>query len=72
MKKMKLKKRKVWKGGPRSKRSYVMDYHRQSSEPHELRQQKKGKRGVTKVRPHYRKVGKNKSTKVKPHRRRFK
>jgi hypothetical protein len=60
---------KRWKGGPRSRRSYISDYHRQSTQPHEIRQQKKGKRGVTSVRPHYRKV-KGRHTKVKHHRRR--
>lgn len=60
-----------WRGGPRSSRSYTMDMHRQSMEPHEVRQQKKGKRGITSVRPHYRKVRKG-STKVMSHKRRFK
>jgi len=61
--------KKVWKGGPRSRRSFVMDYHRQSNEEHE--QGKKGKRGVTSVRPHYRKT-KRGSTKVQHHKRRYK
>lgn len=60
----------VWKGGPRSSRSYTTDYHRQSKQLHEKRQQKKGKHGVTKVRPHYRKT-KRGSTKVRYHKRRY-
>lgn len=67
-----MAKKKVWRGGPRSRRSYIMDYHRQSQEPHEVSQQKRGKRGITSVRPHYRSIGNGKSTKVKHHRRRFK
>jgi len=61
---------KRWKGGPRSRRSYVMDYHRQSKQKHEITQQRKGRRGVTSVRPHYRKV-RGRHTKVKSHRRRY-
>ena len=63
------RKKKVWKGGPRSSRSYTMDMHRQSKEPWE--QGKVGKRGVTSVRPHYRKKKRGGSTKVKHHRRRI-
>lgn len=66
-----MAKRKVWKGGPRSKRAYSMDYHRQSKQPWEKRRKMKGKRGVTSVTPHYRKT-KRGSTKVKHHKRRYK
>lgn len=59
-----------WRGGPKSSRSYTTDYHRQSSQSWERKQQKKGKYGVTSVRPHYRKTKKG-STKVKHHKRRF-
>ena len=65
-----MAKKKVWKGGPRSRRSYIQDFHRQSEEPWEKKQQKKGKRGVTSVRPHYRKT-KRGSTNVAPHKRRY-
>ena len=65
-----MTKRKVWKGGPRSRRGYISDYHKQSEEPHEISQQKKGKRGVTSVRPHYRKTRRG-STKVRHHKRRY-
>lgn len=62
-----MAKRKVWKGGPRSRRSFVMDYHRQSKETHEVAQQKKKKGSV---RPHYRKKKRGGSTKVHGHKRR--
>ena len=58
---MPKKRKNVWKGGPRSSRSYTMDYHRQSKE------EGPGVKGV--VRPHYRKKPKGGSTKVKYHRR---
>ncbi len=61
---------KRWKGGPKSRRAYISDYHQQSEEPWEQRQQKKGKHGVTSVKPHYRKT-KRGSTKVKHHKRRY-
>ena len=58
-------KRKTWKGGPRSRRSYVMDYHRKAKD------EKPSKRG--RVRPHYRKKPKRAGyTKVRPHKRRIK
>ena len=63
--------RKTWKGGPRSRRSYIMDYHRQSEQTHEQSQQKKGRYGVTSVRPHYRKTKRGRTTKVKYHKRRY-
>lgn len=45
-----VKKRRTWKGGPRSSRSYKMDQYRQSKEPWEVARKKKGV-----VRKHYRK-----------------
>lgn len=59
----------LWKGGPRSQRSYVMDYHRQSEEPWENKD--KGRKGIANVSPHYRKTKKG-STKVRFHKRHLK
>lgn len=59
----------IWRGGPRSSKSYKMDYYRQSSEPHEAG--KKGAHGVTSVRPHYRTSKRGRSTTVNSHKRRY-
>lgn len=55
-----MARKKVWKGGPRSHRSYRMDYYRQAKdEPNNP--------GV--VKPHYRAKPKGGTTTVKAHRR---
>lgn len=62
MEECKMRRKNQWKGGPRSRRSYIMDYHRQSKE------EGAGVKGV--VRPHYRKKKKGGFTKVRYHKRR--